>query len=283
MRKPRSPLFRKITSSLIRLRSYTDLLGIVGGPLLLIRNRRRGNVLNVSIKGFQHPVAIRSRTTDINTLFKVFGEKEYHFRIAKDPKVIIDAGANIGLASICFAHQYPGAHIHAIEPENSNFDLLSHNSRFYPNIHPHRAALWHENTKVEVFNPDDKYESLSTTDSFQVRPSNALNSSSPVNTTAGSIAKSPELVDAMPLREFMKKENIEYIDILKMDIEGAEKEVLDHADDWVDRVGVMILEIHDWLKPGCLESLQRVRSRFAHEKRLGENILLATSEYWAME
>ena len=56
----------------------------------------------------------------------VLDGKEYDFAVDR-PSVIIDAGANIGLASIWFASKFPEARILAIEPEKSNYELLVRN------------------------------------------------------------------------------------------------------------------------------------------------------------
>jgi hypothetical protein len=43
---------------------------------------------------------------------------------------------------------------------------------------------------------------------------------------------------------------IECIDLLKMDIEGAEREVFESGE-WISRVGAIAIELHDHIKPGC--------------------------------
>jgi len=68
--------------------------------------------------------------------------------VSTEPDVIVDAGANIGLASICFANKYANATIIAVEPEQSNFELLEENVAPYPNIVPVQAALWYEDSEV---------------------------------------------------------------------------------------------------------------------------------------
>lgn len=49
---------------------------------------------------------------------------EYAWDTAVRPRVIVDAGANIGLASLFFANKYADAKIIAIEPEEHNFKIL---------------------------------------------------------------------------------------------------------------------------------------------------------------
>ena len=58
-----------------------------------------------------------------------------------------------GFASIYFANKYPGAKIIAIEPEQSNFELLKDNIAPYPNIIPIQAALWHKNEEINLIDP----------------------------------------------------------------------------------------------------------------------------------
>ena len=86
--------------------------------------------------GVRHPVTLRLKTSDISTYEQVFGNDEYDFSLNNPPRVIVDGGANIGLASIYFANRYPDAKIIAIEPEASNFSLLQRNVAAYPQITP---------------------------------------------------------------------------------------------------------------------------------------------------
>lgn len=61
--------------------------------------------------------------------------------IAGDVDRVIDAGANLGAASIFFALSYPRARIFAYEPSARAFELLEANARHHPRIEARRAGL----------------------------------------------------------------------------------------------------------------------------------------------
>src|SRR5438477_12484313 len=84
----------------------------------------------------KHPVYLRFGTTDAWVFKEVLLDSEYDFLPPISPKVIVDAGANIGLSSIFFANKFPEATIYALEPEESNFQLLEKNASAYPRIRP---------------------------------------------------------------------------------------------------------------------------------------------------
>ena len=65
-----------------------------------------------------------------------------------------------------------------------------------------------------------------------------------------------------------------------MDIEGAEKEVFENASSWISRVGVVEVEMHDRLKPGCSQAVYGATKGFDHEFRKGETVFLVRREYW---
>jgi hypothetical protein len=78
----------------------------------------------------------------------------------------------------------------------------------------------------------------------------------------------------------MKDYAIDYIDILKVDIEGAEKEIFSGSPSWINHVGVLIVELHDRLKAGCSRSFFNATNSFDHEWYQYENVVLARSEYF---
>ncbi len=84
---------------------------------------------------------------------EIFIKQHYEFLVKKSPEVIIDAGANIGLASIYFANKYPKAKIIAIEPEKGNFAILKKNVSPYSNIFLIQAVLWNKNEKINLLDP----------------------------------------------------------------------------------------------------------------------------------
>jgi hypothetical protein len=84
---------------------------------------RRMFDLQVTVSDIKYPFRVRLKTSDVKAFEQVIYEKEYEMALSRPPSVILDAGANIGLASIYFANRYPNAKIIAVEPEKSNFEL----------------------------------------------------------------------------------------------------------------------------------------------------------------
>ncbi|HSH12230.1 MAG TPA: FkbM family methyltransferase, partial [Desulfurivibrionaceae bacterium] len=172
-------------------------------------------------------VTLRLGTSDLATYEKIFADREYFFEPLTDTKVILDAGANIGLAALFFAARFPEAQIIAIEPEDSNFKLLVKNTAAFPKIVPIQAALWGEDTRVQVIDPGlDKW-------GFQARDVGDVGSAGVCHGVAG-----------MTVDRIMREQGLDYIDILKMDIEGGEIEVFSAGGNWLDRVGLLIAELH---------------------------------------
>ena len=69
------------------------------------------------------------------------------------------------------------------------------------------------------------------------------------------------------------------IDILKIDIEGSEKEVFDASVNWIDKTGIIMVELHDELKIGCKGSVYFAAKDFKITWRKGETIFFAQQEY----
>src|SRR6185295_2686495 len=58
---------------------------------------------------------------------EVFINRIYDFETAVEQPLIIDAGANIGLATLFFKYRYPNARVHCFEPNPASVDLLRRN------------------------------------------------------------------------------------------------------------------------------------------------------------
>lgn len=114
------------------------------GVLLAAKARvlRKPLEVKVTIDGITHPIYLRLRTTDTSLFASIIVNSEYDWKFLNPPRVIFDAGANIGLASIFYANKCPEAKIIAIEPESANFEMLKKNTASYPNIFAIQGALW---------------------------------------------------------------------------------------------------------------------------------------------
>ena len=217
------------------------------------------NLMKVERKEIISPFYLRMRTSDIPTFDQVFIQQAYNFDVIREPKVIVDAGANIGLPSIYFANKSPDSKIIALEPEHSNFKLLEMNVSVYPNVIPVHAALWHQNEEINLVDPGfGKW-------GFMTESKNA-----PAK-LAGKYCNS---VQALTVDKVMQNYNLEVIDILKLDIEGAEKEVFGDSSSWIESVDSIIVELHESLKTGCKRSFYNGSNGFADEWEQGEDMYL---------
>jgi FkbM family methyltransferase len=139
----------------------------------------------------------------------------------------VDAGAHIGMASVLFALKYPTARIIAIEPEPSNFAALVRNTAPYKTITPIQAALWREDGEV-------------TLGASNAHPKGAFQI----------VENGHQQVRAITMDTVMRETGIHSIDLLKVDIEGAEIEVFESCT-WISNVRVIAIELHDRVRPGC--------------------------------
>jgi FkbM family methyltransferase len=232
---------------------YYNLFG-TAGLFLVARSRLSGGKTEVavSVPGILYPVYLRVRTTDIGVCHEILIRRLYDYKLPATPKVIIDAGANIGLTSVFYANAYPGARIIAIEPEESNFRMLIKNTSFYPRIEPVNAALWGENCELDLCDMERGHSAFQTKDRPASRTANRAR------------------VRGITLDKLISELGVDFVDLLKIDIEGAEIEVFADAARWIDKVGVIAIELHDWLRPGCDNSVSRASKGFDLRAKNGE-------------
>jgi hypothetical protein len=73
------------------------------------------------------------------------------------------------------------------------------------------------------------------------------------------------------------------IDILKIDIEGSEKEVFNNCISWIDNVNSIIVELHERMKKGCNKSFYKVTKKFDKICKNDEDIYLIKNNYIKIE
>lgn len=202
---------------------------------------------------------LRLNTTDIGVWASVFDREEYGRPLSFRPRFILDAGAYTGLSAVYFACKYPEATVAAIEPEYSNFAMLEKNARAFPNIVPLHAALWYEEGAVSLYDRNRGHWAFSLTPPDQDHHLNRME------------------VEAMTIPSVMRRFNVDTVDILKIDVEGAEKEIFAHSDAWIARVRVIFAELHDRLRPGCTEAFASATTGFKRE-RTGPLTVVAFNE-----
>ena len=74
----------------------------------------------------------------------------------------------------------------------------------------------------------------------------------------------------------MAESGFDEIDLLKIDIEGAEKEVFGapDVDEWLSKVKVLTIELHDRMKRGCSYEFFKAMSKYHwHFALRGENLI----------
>jgi FkbM family methyltransferase len=196
---------------------------------------------------------VRPGSSDPGIVTDLWGNRQYAIP-ARSHETIIDGGANIGLATVYFALTYPDAQIVAIEPEESNFKLLERNTRIYPNVRRLRAALWGSSREVVVVDPglgESGYQVFAASDEVAAP---RLGSS----------------VRGVTVGDVLADVGWDRIGLLKLDIEGSEREVLRASAPWIDRVDMLIVELHDRHRDDCTSAYLDATSSFSHHSTQGE-------------
>ncbi|AMK76109.1 MULTISPECIES: FkbM family methyltransferase [Methylomonas] len=204
-----------------------------------------GQLFRVHVPGIKKPIYLRAKTSDIEVFCQIFVHGELDVKIEPPVNYIVDAGANIGLSSIWFANRFPGVLIDSLEVDSNNITVLQLNTKDYSNINIVPKGLWYSATTLRIINPDAESWAFRVEDTDE---------------------NDPMGFPATTIVELMKARDSKRIDVLKIDIEGAEKEVFESDTSWLSNIGTLFIELHDRLKPDCSRVVFDACSKYKHKK-----------------
>lgn len=217
-------------------RPLCNLLRVVaaadyGRTLILYHRQQTGSgapFIPLHLRGLRRPIFLRRRSSDFDVFAQVFIRQHYARLPVHDPRVIIDAGANVGLSALFFLRTYPKARVIALEPDPANHAVAVKNLRDFTGrctVLP--AALWSGPGEVAVrrgtFGDGRQWAT-------EVSPD-----------LDGAHLRVP----AYSVRDLMEKFHLTTIDLLKIDIEGAEAAVFGGGDlSFLEHVRCIAVELH---------------------------------------
>ncbi|MHA8066976.1 FkbM family methyltransferase [Aquirufa sp. ROCK2-A2] len=232
-----------------------QVFGIRGFVLLLKKYLNFSSITPFSSSHLLHPLWLRNHSSDFSVFYQIFLKHEYAINFAFEPKVILDCGANVGLASVYFKNRFPQSKIISIEPDRDNFDMLLQNTRGYSDVFCVKGAVWNKETNLII--KDQGIGSWG----FMIEESSLQTNDS---------------IKSYTIAQLMTQFGIDQIDILKIDIEGSEKELFEsNFETWLPKTKVIIIELHDKMRAGSTRSFFNALSTFDYSLEMsGENLIV---------
>jgi len=177
--------------------------------------------------------------SDWITFRGIWVHQDYFHPLIHRCRTILDVGTNIGLAAVWFKALVPEAELACIEPDPRNLPLASLNlaeNGITAKIFPCAVAAQTGRARLGV---GDFYGKSSLEDARLHQHQEFVE----VETR-----RIPEILDELGWH---------HVDLLKMDIEGMERDILADGGDWLHRVGAMLLEVHENTSPEELSGFLR--------------------------
>jgi len=177
----------------------------------------------------------------------IFVKRVLDFTAASRSPRILDCGANVGVASLFFHHLYPDARLTAFEADPALCAMLDANMKANgaAGVEVRQAALW-TSTGTLTFRCEGSDSGM-------------------IDSLPGAVDGRSTVVPSLRLRDLLEAEPI---DLLKLDIEGAEDAVLADCEPVLHRVKAMVMDLHEFepavrQAPRVLELLTRAGFTYA--------------------
>ncbi len=174
-------------------------------------------------------VVIREYGSDQHTLREIFFDEVYGGiqKYIADCRTVIDLGANIGLATVYFSGIFPESKALSVEPASANFTVLRRNTEALARkgrCRALQAAIWNEDCGLDLNDVTD-------------------------GAYWGFQLKTPEvpgkgLTPGLSMASIIDQSGFETVDLVKVDVEGAEVQLFQGDLGWLPRVRAMAVEFH---------------------------------------
>lgn len=250
---------QKFKKKVVTTLRFVYKVGLIKSLLIGLAMSTSGEECDIKFKGRHYHIRKHSSDFQVFRSVVVFGQYNISKIATKNVKTIVDLGSNIGFSVLHFKSKYPDAHVIAVEPEKHNYEQLVKNVQGYNNVDCLQNAIWYSQKNLGIFDSGlGEY-------AFRVVDANQK--------LVGS-------VDAITMDDIIARYNLQTIDILKIDIEGAEKELFTHNfESWLPKVRCIVIELHDLFRPGCATAFFKAISNREFEIFCkGEDIVISFND-----
>ena len=189
----------------------------------------RNSAVQVRLHGQRDPFHLRLSSTDWLVLEEIFHQDEYAFvrDAVKSAGWVVDLGANVGFSLRYWQTLFPRARVIAMEPEAGNCEICSQNINSAgraDQVTLLQAGVGSVRRKMQMMDVGEGEWAYRTVE-------NQTGRGNPV--------------EILPLAEVLKNHaRGEKIDLLKCDIEGAERELFADCRDWIGQIDAIVIELH---------------------------------------
>jgi FkbM family methyltransferase len=212
----------------------------------------RQAIHRLPLKGLDHPLCLRDGRSDPFFFGQIFLDQEFAPTRTLDVSSVVDLGGNAGLASVWFLNTFPRARVVTIEANPDNYSSLD------ANLHPYgeratvvKGGVWWRRTPLTLIRGQNEGDAC-------------VREVLPGDDPAG-------LMEGWDVPALMARGGFAQIDLLKIDIEGAEVDLLlKGAERWLSQVRNLSIELHG---PECEAALDRALASYTYQRQvLGELI-----------
>jgi FkbM family methyltransferase len=213
-----------IPYKLRRVRRWAGKIGFIQAVLFELQWSLRRPRIRVKVPRYSRRFVIRRDETDIYVFEAVFIDDDIHVPELKNPRLILDGGANVGYTTAYLALEHPSAQVIAVEPHAGNCEIFRLNCRGLHNVTLVEGALWMHAGFMRA--EDAAAESWKHTYAEAESP------------TVGGCR-------AYTIDEIIASSESDRCDLLKLDIEGAELQLFSANEArWIDSVDIFLIESH---------------------------------------
>lgn len=206
-------------------------------------------------------VSLRDGTSDVNSFEQIFRQGQYDLPLDFEPQYIVDGGAYIGLATVFFKMRWPNSVIKWIEPNPVSAQLLRWNTAGLSGVRGMRRAIWSHSSFINLVHMNSPW-------CCKTRECESSDPGAMLSMTVEDVFNSDrELGSYFPR-----------IDLLKLDVEGAEEQIFSASDlSWLNRTRAIMVECHT--RAALRSFLDAVEPRGFKTEGFGE-IQLAIQTNW---
>jgi FkbM family methyltransferase len=208
-------------SQFFKFKKNKKIIKILESDIEALLNYDKNAAGTINLDGV--PFTFHHARSFYETYQEVFIKRLYDFKPSGKAPYIIDCGANMGLSVLFFAKNFPKSSIIAFEPDETVFATLNTNIAAFKlnQVTAYKKAVWTDETQMEFYTDSGMGGTMANTYSKQ----------------------HPKIVETVKLASLLNRK----VDLLKIDIEGAEYEVIKDCAALLQNVDHLFVEYHSYI------------------------------------